>query len=134
MFDMSGAVIGVNTAIFSQSGGNIGIGFAVPSSLARPVIEELRKNGEVRRGWLGVQIQAVTEDIAGALGLDGTNGALVSSVMPGSPAEEAGLEVGDVIVEFGGDTIEDPRELQRVVADAALGGRVEATVRRGGEN
>src|SRR3546814_7635603 len=76
-------------------------------------------------------MQAVTEDSAGALGLDGTNGALVSSVMPGSPAEEAGIEVGDVIVEFGGDTIEDPRELQRVVADADIGSSVEATVRRG---
>src|SRR5690606_1725408 len=102
VFAMDGKVIGVATAIFSQSGGNIGIGFAIPSALARPVIEQLREHGEVPRGWLGVQIQPVTNEIAEALGLKDTAGALVSRVVPDSPAAEAGLQVGDLIVRFDG--------------------------------
>ena len=94
MFNMAGEVIGVNTAIFSQSGGNIGIGFAVPSGIAQPIIAELRENGKVTRGWLGVTIQPVTPEIAEALGLDQPRGALVAQVTPDSPAARAGIERG----------------------------------------
>jgi serine protease Do len=130
VFAMDGKVIGVATAIFSQSGGNIGIGFAIPSALARPVIEQLREHGEVPRGWLGVQIQPVTDEIAEALGLKDTAGALVSRVVPDSPAAEAGLQVGDLIVRFDGRDVQDARALQRIVAEAEIGSSAEVTVRR----
>ncbi|MBM3584843.1 MAG: DegQ family serine endoprotease [Alphaproteobacteria bacterium] len=115
-FDQSGGVIGVNAAIYSPSGGSVGIGFAIPSDLARTVVADLMDDGRVERGWLGVQIQEVTPDIATALDLDTPHGALVAAVQPGSPAEAAGLEAADVIVAFDGHAIEAMRDLPRVVA------------------
>ena len=121
LLDMEGRVVGVNTAIFSPTGGSIGIGFAVPSAIAEPVITELRETGTVRRGWLGVQIQPVTDEIAEAIGLDEARGALVGDVIEGSPAADAGIQVGDVILRFAGREIEEVRDLTRAVADAPVG-------------
>ncbi|HET8727422.1 MAG TPA: Do family serine endopeptidase, partial [Alphaproteobacteria bacterium] len=133
MLNLDGEVIGVNTAIFSQTGGNIGIGFSIPSALAQPIIAEIRETGGVRRGWLGVSIQPVTEEIAEALNLDGTEGALVSGVVEGSPAAAAGIQVGDVIVQFGGREIADPRALQLAVAESRVESAAEVAVLRNGE-
>jgi serine protease Do len=133
MFNLDGGVIGINTAIFSPSGGSIGIGFAIPSNLARSVVDQLIEYGRTRRGWLGVRIQTVTEEIAEGLGLEEAEGALVASVTPTGPAEEAGIQPGDVIVEFGEEDIEEMRELPRVVAETEVGSEVEVTVLRRGE-
>jgi serine protease Do len=134
MFNMAGEVIGVNTAIFSQSGGNIGIGFAVPSEVAQPIIAELRENGKVTRGWLGVAIQPVTPEIAEALGLDQQRGALVAQVTPDSSAAKAGIEQGNVITQFNGQQLEGPRELSRTVAQTDVSKQVTITVLRDGES
>ena len=133
LFDMNGAVIGVNTAIYSPSGGSVGIGFSVPSNLARNVVLQLREFGETRRGWLGVRIQTVTDDLAESLGLDSASGALVASVSEGSPAAEAGVEVGDVILTFDGKEVESMRRLPRIVAETEIGREVEVALWRGGE-
>ncbi len=133
MFNTDGEVIGINTAIFSPSGGSIGIGFAIPSNVAKNVIAQLREHGSVERGWLGVQIQNVTQDIADAIGLDAPKGALVASVMPDSPADKAGLRQGDVVVSFGGKQIEEMRDLPRLVAAAKIGRPVEVELLRGGD-
>jgi serine protease Do len=119
LFDLSGRVIGVNTAIYSPNGGNVGIGFAIPAKQATPIIDQLKISGHVERGWLGVQIQAVTEEIAEGLGLDEPHGALVASVVSGSPAEKAGIRAGDVIIGFNGDDIERLKDLTRKVAEAS---------------
>src|SRR6202789_574107 len=111
MFDMDGNVVGVNTAIFSPSGGSIGIGFAIPSALVHNVIDQLREHGHIRRGWLGVRIQMVTQDIADSLGLDHAHGALVSSVTPDGPAAQGGLQAGDVILTFDGREVPEMRRL-----------------------
>jgi len=110
-FDMHGGVIGVNTAIYSPSGGSVGIGFAIPTEVAKDVIAALKDKGSVSRGWIGVQIQAVTQEIADSLGLKSTKGALVAQPVKGGPAEAAGLKSGDVIVAVDGEKIESPREL-----------------------
>lgn len=120
MFNLNGEVIGINTAIFSPSGGSVGIGFAIPSNMAGPVINQLIEFGRTRRGWLGVRIQSVTDEIAESLGLDSARGALVASVTPGGPAEKAKLEAGDVIVEFDGKPVADMRALPRVVAETPI--------------
>ena len=133
LFNMDGEVIGVNTAIFSPSGGSVGIGFAVPSSLVQQVVAQLKEFGRTRRGWLGVRIQSVTPEIAEGLGLETAHGALVASVTPDGPAAAAGLENGDVIVLFDGEPIDDMRELPRVVADTDVGKAVEVVVIRRGE-
>ena len=133
LYDASGAVIGINTAIYSPTGGSVGIGFAIPSSLAQPIIEQLKDGGRVRRGWLGVQVQRVTPDIAESLGMDGTGGALVTSVSPDSPAAAAGLRQGDVITAFNGKALEQMRELPRLVASTGIGREVPLTVLRGGK-
>jgi serine protease Do len=133
LFNMDGEVIGVNTAIFSPSGGSVGIGFAVPSTLVDHVVAQLKEFGRTRRGWLGVRIQSVTPEIAEGLGLDKARGALVASVTPDGPAAEAGLENGDVVVLFDGKPIDDMRELPRVVADTEVGKAVEVVVIRRGE-
>ncbi|HUF87021.1 MAG TPA: DegQ family serine endoprotease [Thermohalobaculum sp.] len=125
LFGLDGQVIGINTAIISPSGGSIGIGFAVPANLAKPVIDQLQKFGTTRRGWLGVRIQSVNEEMAEALGMEKATGALVADVNPGSPAEEAGIEPGDVILKFDGKDVTEMRELPRLVADT----EVEKTVR-----
>lgn len=132
MFDLDGEVIGINTAIFSPSGGSVGIGFAIPSNSAQSVIQQLIEHGQVRRGWLGVRIQAVTEEIADALGLKEAAGALVAGVIPGGPAEKAKLKDGDVIVEFDGKAIGPMRRLPRLVADTEVGKTVPIKVWRDG--
>ena len=132
LFDMEGKVVGVNTAIYSPSGGSVGIGFAVPSLLAVRVVDQLREFGRTRRGWLGVRIQDVTPEIAEALDLPEARGALVAGVTPDGPAAAAGLLGGDVIIVFDGQPIENMRKLPRVVAAAEVGGRVEVVVLRGG--
>jgi serine protease Do len=120
MFNMQGGIIGINTAIFSPSGGSVGIGFAIPSNLAKPVIDQLIQFGKTKRGWLGVRIQGVTDDIAESLGLGKTHGALIASVTPGGPADKAGIQAGDVITEFDGKPIDEMRKLPREVADTPV--------------
>ncbi len=133
MFNLDGEVIGINTAIFSPSGGSIGIGFAIPSSLAKGVVEDLKEHGRPRRGWLGVRIQTVTEEIAESLGLEAAHGALVADVTAGGPAEKAGLKPGDVILRFDGKPVDEMRRLPRVVAETAIGKSVDVVVWRNGE-
>jgi len=133
LFNMDGEVIGVNTAIYSPSGGSVGIGFAVPSNLVMRVVDQLKEFGRTRRGWLGVRIQSVTPEIAEAFGLPGDGGALVASVTPDGPAEGAGLEAGDVIVSFNGTEITEMRELPRAVAETEVGRAAEVIVIRNGE-
>ncbi len=133
-FDVNGRVIGVNTAIFSPNGGNVGIGFAIPASVAEPVIAELKANGEVRRGWLGVEIQKVTPEIAESLGLETAEGALVARVRPGGPADEAGIQQGDLILRFDGTKVARIRDLPRIVAGTAAGSTVEIELLRKSES
>ncbi len=116
-FGLDGQVVGVNTAIYSPSGGNVGIGFAIPSELAKKVIAELKENGSVERGWLGVGIQPVSPEIAESLELEGTKGALVANVAKGSPAERAGLQTGDIIRTINGVQMDEPKSVSRAVAD-----------------
>ncbi len=132
LFNMEGEVIGVNTAILSPTGGSIGIGFAMSASVAENVIRQLREFGETRRGWLGVRIQDVTDDLAEGLGLAEVRGALVTDV-PEGPAMEAGIETGDVILSFDGVEVDDTRSLVRQVGDAAVGKEVRIKVFRDGE-
>jgi serine protease Do len=120
MFNMNGDVIGINTAIYSPSGGSIGIGFAIPANLARPVVEQLRDFGRARRGWLGVNIQSVTDEIAESLGLDKPHGALIASVRDGGPAQVAGIQPGDVVLTFDGKDVMDMRHLPRIVAETPI--------------
>lgn len=133
MFNLKGEVIGINTAIFSPSGGSVGIGFAIPSSLAEPVVEQIIKFGRTRRGWLGVRIQEVTEEIAESLGLPNEKGALVASVTPKGPAEAAGLEAGDVILELNGKKVETMRSLPRLVAETPIDSEAELVFWRDGK-
>ena len=133
LFDMDGKVIGVNTAIISPTGGSIGIGFAVPSATAVNVIDQLRRFGETRRGWLGVKIQTISEDIAETLGVEENTGALVAAVEPGSPAEKAGIQDGDVILKFDDKTILSMRGLPRIVAQTPIGKSVPVELLRNGE-
>lgn len=128
-FSTNGEVIGINTAIASPNGGSVGIGFAIPSNLAKPVIESLREHGNVERGWLGVQIQKVTPDLAKALGLPQAEGALVADVQSGSPAVKL-LKTGDVIVGYNGQTVDEMRELPRLVATTKPQSKVDLTVWR----
>jgi serine protease Do len=132
LVDTEGRLIGINSAILTRSGGNQGIGFAVPSDLCRWVMDSLVKNGHVERGLLGVIIQNLTPDLARAFKLDRTNGALVGDVTPGSPADKAGLESGDVITQFNGQTIQDASQLKLRVAETAPGSKVAVTVNRNG--
>ena len=121
LFNLQGEVVGINTAIFSQSGGSVGIGFAIPSNFAKNVIDQLQKYGETRRGWLGVRIQVVTQEIADSLGMKEAIGALVADVNENSPAQKAGLKDGDVIIEFNGIKIDTMRKLPKVVGEAPVG-------------
>jgi serine protease Do len=121
LFNMKGEVVGINTAIFSNSGGSVGIGFAIPSSFAKKVIDQLTVYGETRRGWLGVRIQEVTKEIADSLGMKEAMGALVADVNPNSPAKKAGVQDGDVIVEFNGVKIDTMRKLPKVVGESPVG-------------
>lgn len=133
LFNLNGEVIGVNTAIISPSGGSIGIGFAVPSKTVVGVIDQLREFGETRRGWLGVRIQEVTDDIAETLGLKPARGALIAGVDERGPAKPAGIEPGDVVVKFDGKDVKAMRDLPRIVADTAVGKEVEVIIVRKGK-
>lgn len=132
-FNLEGEVVGINTAIFSPSGGSVGIGFAIPASVAENVITSLKESGTVTRGWLGVRIQPVTEDIAESLGLEAAKGAIVSEVTEGSPALAAGLTQGDTILKVDGQEISDSRDLSRKVAQLKPGQSVPVTVVRSGK-
>ncbi|MGF1461579.1 MAG: Do family serine endopeptidase [Maricaulaceae bacterium] len=133
LFNLSGEVIGVNTAIFSPSGGSVGISFSAPSNLARTVVDQILEFGETRRGWLGVSIQSVTQELAETYGLERPRGALITDVDAGGPADEAGLEKGDLVVSFNGRAIEDNRTLSRAVAEADVGETAEVVFLREGD-
>ncbi|WP_110033297.1 Do family serine endopeptidase [Hoeflea marina] len=133
LFNMYGQVIGINTAIISPSGGSIGIGFAVPAELAANVIGQLREFGETRRGWLGVRIQPVTDEIAESLGMDRAKGALVAGIIRGGPVDDGSILAGDVIIRFDGRDVEAMRDLPRVVAESPVGKAVDVVVIRKGE-
>lgn len=134
LFNINGEVIGINTAIYSQSGGSVGIGFAISSNLASRVASQLAEFGQTRRGWLGVFIQEVTPDIAESLGLDAAAGALVSSVNESSPAAKGGVQPGDVILKFDGKVIDKMRDLPRIVAETDIGKKVSVDLFRQGES
>jgi serine protease Do len=131
-FDARGNVVGVNTAIYSPSGGSVGIGFAIPAEVAKDVITALKEKGVVSRGWIGVKIQPVTPEIADSLGLKSTKGALIAQPQKGAPAEAAGLKAGDVIVAVNGDKIESPRDLARRIAAMGPNKTVDLTYLRNG--
>lgn len=133
LVNLRGQVVGVNTAIFSRSGGNIGIGFAIPIDMARTIVPQLKDAGHVTRGWLGVKIQSVDEDIASTLGLEEAGGALVAEIFADSPAEGAGVEIGDVIVLFDGVPVPKSTDLPLIVARTQVGKDVEVVVVRDGE-
>jgi phosphatidylserine decarboxylase precursor-related protein len=133
LFNMDGQVIGVNTAIISPTGGSIGIGFAVPADTVTGVVTQIKEFGEVRRGWLGVKIQSISEDIGESLGVPESMGALVAGVTPDSPAAKAGLEAGDVILKFDGKDVSTMRGLPKIVAQTPIGKTVEVEVLRQGQ-
>jgi serine protease Do len=130
LFNMDGGVIGINTAIYSPTGGNIGIGFAIPATMATRVLDQLKANGKVERGWLGVYIQPMTEDLAQAMGLDRVRGALIAQVQDDSPAARAGLKAGETVLAVDGKAIEQSRDLARFVAEIKPGSTVKFTVWR----
>jgi serine protease Do len=131
-FNMNGRVIGVNTAIYSPSGGSVGIAFSIPASTAQWVVEQLKEHGSVERGWLGVNVQAVTKPIAEGLGMDKPRGVLVAKAEEGSPAAKAGIKAGDVIVSVNDKDVRDPRDLARKIATAAPDATVSLEIVRGG--
>lgn len=133
LFNMKGEVIGINTAIISPSGGSIGIGFSVPTELAQNIVQQLIEFGETRRGWLGVRVQPVTDDIAGSLGMDSPRGALISGVVKGGPVENGPIQPGDVVLTFDGKDIHEMRDLPRVVAESPVGKEVDVVVLRDGK-
>jgi serine protease Do len=134
LFNLRGEVIGINTAIYSPSGGSIGIGFSIPSNLARGVVTQLAESGRVRRGWLGVNIQQVTDEIAESLGLrGGARGALIARAQEGAPAAAAGIRNGDVVLRFNNQDVRDMRGLPRIVADTPVGTRAPVVVWRDGK-
>lgn len=133
LFDMTGRVIGINTAIYSQTGGSVGVGFAVPSDLASVVVEQLLSHGETRRGWLGVSIDEMTPKLATELGFDRPRGAVVSVVRPNSPALSAGVQPNDIILEFNKRPVNSGRDLTRAVAETQVGSTVPMTVLRDGK-
>ncbi len=133
LFDLNGEVIGINTAIISPSGGSIGIGFAIPSDSAVPIISQLQKYGEARRGWLGVRIQEVTPELADSLGIGTVRGALVAGVDDKGPAKPGGIKPGDVIVKFDGHDVKEMRDLPLIVADTPVGKQVDVVVIRQGK-
>ncbi|WP_048649138.1 Do family serine endopeptidase [Nitratireductor soli] len=132
-FNLTGEVVGVNTAIFSPSGGNVGIAFAIPASIAKQVVQDLIKDGSVERGWLGVHIQPVSKDIAESVGLDEEKGALVADAQDGEPAANAGIRSGDIIIAVEGETVASPKELARAVAGFAPGNEIDVTLWRDGK-
>ena len=133
LFDMKGNVVGINTAIFSQSGGSVGIGFAVSSNLAKQVTDQLKQYGRTKRGWLGVLIQEISKEIADSLGMKSAKGALVSSATEGGPAQKAGVKTGDVILKFNDIDIDTMKELPKVVAGTPVGKSVPLVILRNGK-
>jgi serine protease Do len=133
LFNMDGQVIGINTAIFSPSGGSIGIGFSIPSNMAKLTVAQLKQYGHARRGWLGVKIQQVTPDIADSLGLKDASGAMVAGVTDGGPAEKAKIRSGDIILKFDGQDVKEMHNLPRIVADTDVGKEVPVVVWRDGK-
>ena len=133
LFDMDGNVVGINSAIYSPSGGSVGIGFSIPSNLAKQVVGQLRQFGVARRGWLGVRLQQMSPDLAEGLGLPTASGALVAEVTPNGPANKGGLRNGDLVTGFDGKPVADMRSLTRIVADTAIGKTVNVDVLRGGK-
>ncbi len=134
MFNLEQEVIGVNTAIFSPLGTNIGIGFAIPSNTAKPIIERLKKDGKVSRGRLGIVIQDLTDEIAAGLELKDTNGVIVAKVQENGPGDKAGIKSGDVIIEFAGQAVKNTRKLRVIVAETPIDQEVKITIIRGGKN
>ena len=132
-FNLNGEVVGVNSAIFSPSGGSVGIGFAIPASIVKDVVDSLKSNGAVTRGWLGVQIQPVTEELAEGLGLDKAKGAIVSDLTEKSPALEAGIKQGDTILKANGEDIDDARDLARTIAKVKPGSEIPIDIIRNGK-
>lgn len=133
-FNLNGQVVGINTAIFSPSGGSVGIAFDIPASTAKEVVQDLMKSGSVQRGWLGVEIQPVTSDIAESLGLKSEKGALVSSAQDDGPGKKAGITAGDVITQVDGKDVASPKELARLIGAFAPGKSVDVTVWRDGKS
>ena len=133
LFDMNGAVIGINSAIISPSGGSIGLGFSIPSELAMGVVDQLRQFGETRRGWLGVRIQPVTDDIAESLGMPNSEGALIAGIIKGSPVDDGTIQAGDVVKKFDGRDIKEVRDLSRMVAESSVGKVVDVVLIRKGK-
>ncbi|RVC72932.1 PDZ domain-containing protein, partial [Mesorhizobium sp. M4A.F.Ca.ET.022.05.2.1] len=133
-FNLNGQVVGINTAIFSPSGGSVGIAFDIPASTAKEVVQDLMKSGSVQRGWLGVEIQPVTSDIAESLGLRSEKGALVSSAQDDGPGKKAGITAGDVITQVDGKDVASPKELARLIGAFAPGKSVDVTVWRDGKS
>jgi serine protease Do len=134
LVDRDGNVVGINTAIYSPNGGSVGVGFAIPSAEAKTIVARLQKDGSIDHGYLGVTIQPVTKDIADAIGLSDAQGALVATVNPATPAAEAGLKSGDVVIKVGGDTVKTPKDLSRLVADLSPGDKKLLTVWRNGKS
>jgi len=132
-FDLTGRVVGMNTAIFSPSGGSVGIGFAIPASIVKSIVDQLKDHGNVARGWLGVQVQALTPDMADSLGIRNAKGAMVASVVDDSPAAKAGFKQGDVIVSLNNAEVDDQKDLTRKVAGLRAGERANFTVLRDGQ-
>jgi len=133
MFNMDGEVVGINSAIYSPSGGSVGIGFAIPSNLAKPIIDQIHEFGHPRRGWIGVRIQSVSADLAEGLKLPNAKGALIASVSPGGPAEKAGIKQGDVVLKFDGKDVTEMRGLPRIVAETPVAKAVDVIVWRKGK-
>lgn len=133
LFNLDGQVIGINTAIYSPNGGNVGIGFSIPSTLAQRIVAQLIDKGSVERGLIGVQIQSLSDDLAESFGLKNKDGALVTSVVPGKPAEEAGIQAGDIITKFDGKKVKEMRDLPRIVADTEVGKTVSIQLLRDGK-
>ena len=131
---VTGKVLGVNSVILSPSGGNVGIGFAIPASIVKPVVMELKEKGKIVRGWLGVMVQPVDDNIAKAMGLDSPKGALVTSIVEGSPANKAGLKIGDIILKFNGKSVDTTNKLPRIVGETPINTTVEMEIFRDGKN
>lgn len=132
LFNMNGEVVGINTAIISPTGGSIGLGFSIPSVMATGVVDQLRQFGETRRGWLGVRIQPVTDEIAESLGMASAKGALIGGIIKGGPVDNGVMLAGDVVIKFDGHDVDDTRELQRIVAETPVGKEVDVVVIRKG--
>ena len=133
LFNTKGQVIGINTAIYSPNGGSVGIGFSIPANMAKNVIAQLEKSGEVERAWIGVSIQRLDDELAEGFGRSNDHGALISSVEPGTPADKGGIQAGDIIIEFDGNEIKEMRDLPRIVAQSAVGKKYSVKVWRDGK-